>query len=113
MNEKKSYTWYESATGDLSSENLLSLRDETVSQLVELLWPGGTYYSRSPILELIAHGDPRKAAELAGALVEKYPPVRVLLRRDFRRNLYYLLDIPLEYLPSKLAEFTQDDNQPE
>lgn len=110
MTEKKVriLPWEMSATGSWGPETgIFLLRDEAISQLVEILWEHGIHVQNTALVELIAHGNPRKAAELARGLVQKYPVVEISLRRDFGSVAAYLLETPLEQLPSQPSEYPQ------
>lgn len=107
MNEKvRILPWDISATGSWGpNSGIFLLRDQEVSQLIESLWGYGSHVQNTALIELIAHGNPRKAAEIARGLVIKYPVVEISLRRDLGPIAEYLLKTPLEALPSNLSEY--------
>jgi hypothetical protein len=103
------YPWSLSATGDWSPDTgLFELRDRTPEELVELLWEPGIYVQNSAIVELMAHGNPRKAAALARELVKKHPIAEKSIREGFKRAADYLLKAPLDNLPSKPEEYPRN-----
>ena len=105
----KVYSWDLSATHDWNPETeLLNLRDLSPEELVKWLNSDGTdyYVQCSAILELIRHGCPRKAAELARALVEADPAVQESMVLKFSEPVCIsMLTTPLEHIPLDPMEF--------
>lgn len=104
------YSWDESATRQWGPESgLYALRDDTPDDLAHLLWEPGISVQNSAIVELMAHGNPRKAAEVARALVTHYPVTERSIRTFFGLETGdYLLLLPLALLPSSPEEYPQD-----
>jgi hypothetical protein len=104
-------SWDVSATGNWCPRTgLHELRDRSPSELAEWLWEWGSYPQNSAIIELIAHGNPRKAAELARALVAAYPITEDSIRRELAELADYLLTAPLESIPGSPSEFPSGAN---
>lgn len=104
------YGWDTSATGSWSVESgLHKLRDDAPEDLAEILWAWGIHVQNTAMYELIAHGNPRKAAEVARALVEAHPIVEKSIREGFGDEMAkYLLRTKLTTIPSCPAEFPRD-----
>lgn len=99
------YPWDVSATGSWSVDSgLLRLRDDDIPTLTEWLWENGGNVQISAIQELLAHGNQRKAAELAKSLVENYPVVEASLKTGLGALAQILLTTSLEKFPSKPSE---------
>jgi hypothetical protein len=103
------YSWEESATRQWGLDSgLYALRDDKPDDLAHILWKPGISVQNSAIIELMAHGNPRKAAEVARALVTNYPVTEQSIRAGFGPDLSdYLLLLPLELLPSSPEEYPQ------
>jgi hypothetical protein len=98
------YDWNESATGYWSIDTgLHRLRDEPVSGLVSDLWNFRVYQSAS--IELLAHGNPRKAAELAREIRAQHIVEGHKIREQYGVLAELMFDVPLEQLPSKPEEY--------
>lgn len=107
--EVKIYPWTLSATGLWGEETgLFRLRDENPAHLVPSLWVCGTKAQNSAILELTCHGNPRKAAEVARALVEQHSVCERSIRAAFPNIADDLLERPLDSLPSCPEEYPPD-----
>jgi len=106
------YPWSMSATGDWSPETgIYLLRDKTPEDLAEILWEPGIYVQNSAIVELIRHGNPRKAAEVARALVKAHPIVEKSIKEGFGEEFAnYLFKTQLDTLPSKPEEYDNGVN---
>lgn len=105
----KFYPWSVSVTGSWGPDTgIYYLRDLSPEELVDLLWEPGIHVQNTAIIELMAHGNPRKAAEVARALVEKHPIVEKSIREGFGDIADYLLRIPLEKIPSSPSEYPKD-----
>lgn len=104
------YPWEMSATGSWSPETgIFRLRDDTPEQLAELLWNPGSLVQNTAMVELMAHGNPRKAAQLARALVSQHPIAENSIREGFGpRTAEYLLKVPLERIPGTPSEYPKD-----
>lgn len=100
------YPWNLSATGSWSPDTgIYYLRDMSPEELADLLWEPGIHVQNTAIIELMAHGNPRKAAEVARALVKKHPVVEESIREGFKDMADYLLRDPLESIPSSPSEY--------
>lgn len=101
------YPWSMSSTGLWSLDTgIYELRDRSPEELVDLLWEPGISIQNTAIAELISHGNQRKAAEVARALVKKHSVVEISIREGFGEDMGdFLLKTPLEYIPSKPQEF--------
>lgn len=103
------FPWSMSATGQWSEETgLLKLRDDTIKELVEWLFPWGYIPQNTAIVELMAHGNLRRAAEFARNLVEAYPVCERSVRASFGETTDRLLNDDLESFPSKPEEFSPE-----
>lgn len=99
-------TWDESATGDWSiNTGLHRLRDDSPNNLAKWLWDNGIHVEVSGVIELLAHGNPRKAAEVARALVDQNIMFAHKIRAQYGELAPYLFDTPLEEMPSCPAEY--------
>ncbi len=100
------YGWGESATGNFGDDELLRLRDEHPSEIAQALWNPGRFVQTQALYELLAHGNPRKAAMVARNLVEQHPICENSLREDVGDEITdYLLKSQLLNLPSKPEEY--------
>ena len=104
------YPWDVSKTGDWSPDTgIYLLRDESPEVLASILWDNGIYVLNSAIIELMAHGNSRKAADVARILVRDYPIVENSIRENFgNEGGDYLLNVPLEDIPSCPEEYPSD-----
>ena len=103
-------SWEESATGDWSpSTGLYRLRDDTPQNLASWMWEQGKYVQRTATIELLAHGNPRKAAEFVRALADQHPLLRQKIRQDYDELSNLLFDTPLEQLPASPKEYSLID----
>jgi hypothetical protein len=102
--------WSVSVTGSWSSDTgLYHLRDASPEELADWLWEPGIHVQNTAIIELMAHGNPKKAAEVARALVENHPVVEKSIRNGFGdETADYLLKSPLENLPGSPSEYPKD-----
>lgn len=69
----KLYDWKDSATGDWSPETGLNrLRDDSPENLADWLWEQGSVVQATAAFELMAHGNPRKAAEFLRIMANQH-----------------------------------------
>jgi len=100
------YSWEKSATGDWSPDTgLYRLRDDSPTKLADWLWENGIRVQQTATIELMAHGNLRKAAELVRALAEQHPFQRPQIRDQYGCLSDVLFDSLLESLPSSPAEY--------
>ena|SRR4030067_238660 len=104
------YPWELSATDSWSPDTgIFELRDRTAAELADKLWEYGAFVQNTAIVELITHGNPRKAAEFARALVTEHPEVKNSVMECFGQDMFdYLLNSPLENIPSSPQEYPRD-----
>lgn len=104
------YPWDVSVTGSWSPDTgIYLLRDETPEKLAEILWKPGIHVQNTAIMELLAHGNPRKAAEVARALINAHPVVEKSIIEEFGEEMVdFLLKTKLELIPSKPEEYPSD-----
>lgn len=76
------YPWGMSATGSFDREDLGILRREKPKALAEALWPGGKEVRNLVLAEMIGHGVPRKAAEVARALITGHSEQAALIKKQ-------------------------------
>jgi len=110
MKEIVFYPWNLSKTGQWSPDTgLYYLRDNPPEQLAEwLLEMDDKMVQTSAIVELMVHGNPRKAAQIARIMVRRNPEVELPLRESFGELAEYFLDTNLELLPGSPAEYPKD-----
>lgn len=104
------YPWNLSQTGKWGSGTeeygLNLLRYKAPQELAELLWEPGRDVQQTAIIEIMAHGNPRKAAEVARELVRLHPAAERSLREDLQEpTTSFLLETPLRNIPSKPEEY--------
>jgi len=101
------YPWFQSITGSWSPDTgLYLLRDLEPEELVDLLWSVGSHVQNTALVELVAHGNPRKAATLARALIKRHPVAEKSIREFLGADMsQLLLDSPLHQLPTCPKEF--------
>ena len=101
------YPWNLSKTGDWSPDTgIYELRDRTPEELIPLLWENGIHVQNTAIAEIMAHGNPRKAAEVARALVKEHPIVEKSIRQGFGEEMgNFLLKVPLDRIPSRPQDY--------
>lgn len=103
------YPWNISKTGQWCRETgLYDLRDRSPEELANLLWEPGDAVQNSAIVELMFHGNPKKAAAFARELVRKHPVAEQTIRSSFSFIADYLLKAPLERLPGRPEEYPPD-----
>lgn len=105
--ELKIYPWNMSITGAWSLDTgILLLRDLSPEELSSLLWEYGIRVQNTAIVELIAHGNPRKASAFARKLVADHPEAIASIQESFGEEiLEMLLHRPLEKIPGSPEEF--------
>lgn len=109
MKELSIHPWSHSVTGEWSEDSgLLNLRDDDPATLSEELWPAGIGVQQTAVIELMAHGNPRKAAQLVRSLVEQHPDLKDTIRSQYAGLEEYLFDLPLDRLPSKPDEYPKN-----
>jgi hypothetical protein len=99
------YPWNLSSTGCWSSESLSELKNGMPEDLAEMLWEKGIYAQGAAMIELIEHGNPRKAAEVARVLVKNHPAAEDGFKKIFGSQLDLILRVPLDNLPSRPQEY--------
>ena len=100
------YPWSMSATGQWSIDTgLHKLRDCTANELADLLWEHGIFVQQTAVAEIVAHGNPRKAAEFLRALVSKHPDLTDKIRSQYRILEREFFDLPLSNLPGSPKEY--------
>jgi len=105
------YPWELSTTGAWGPDTgIFKLRDESPEELADLLWEPGIYVQNTAIIELMTHGNPRKAAAVARALVGKHPVAEQSIRNQFGDMANFLLEEPLENIPGSPQEYPRDIN---
>lgn len=104
------YPWERSVSVEWKNEaDLIFLRNAPVREIVEMIKCCSLGIQLHAVLELEIHGNRRKCAELARALTANSTMFEVALRAkldDFK--VRYLLEHPLELLPSKPSEFDRN-----
>lgn len=99
------YPWNLSKTGYWGPKTgLHELRDLDPDELAEWLCEPG-HVQNSAIAEIVAHGNPKKAAKLARALVHNHPVSEKSIREGFGEFANILLTFPLSSLPSEPKEY--------
>lgn len=97
-------SWDLSATGQWGIDTgLHALRDDSASDLVRPLYEGETYHTA--IMELVGHGHPRKAAEVARAIIDAHPETEEIMRSGLDSLAEQLLDAPLDLLPASPSDY--------
>jgi hypothetical protein len=82
------------------------LRDENPAKIAEAIWEPGVSVQKFTLIELLAHGNPRKAALVARNLVEQHPIAKAYLHKDFGDKMAdYFLKTDILKLPSKPDEY--------
>lgn len=104
------YPWNLSKTGQWSPETgIYYLRDNPPEQLAEwFLEMDDEMVLTSAIVELMVHGNPRKAAQIAQIMVQKNSDLEKSLRKSFGDLSEYFLDKDIELLPGSPAEYPKD-----
>lgn len=102
------YPWNLSRSGCWSPESLSELRDRTPGDLAEILFEEGVYSQAAAMIELIGHGNPRKAAEVVRIMVEKHPATEEGFKKIFGPELDFFLRVPLDKLPSRPQEYPDE-----
>lgn len=100
--------WNSSITGDWDIESgLHELRDLSVNDLSDDLWNGDDYYvTNSALLELIGHGNPRKAAAVAQDIVRKHGEAKEYILQGLGNDIgNRLLESNPQDLPSSPKEY--------
>jgi len=113
MGEKhiiKIYPWDISMTRQWSpASGLYRLRDDSPDKLARDLWEQGSYIQQSATVEMLAHGNPRKAAEFVRALEKNHPESKKDIRGRYSSSIEnYLFETPLDLLPSDPSEYPLD-----
>lgn len=106
------YPWNLSVTGLWSPDTgIYELRDREPEELADLLLESGIDVQNAAIVELAKHGNPRKAAEVARALVKKHPISEKSIRKGFGNDTGdFLLNAPLYSIPNNPQEYPGDIN---
>lgn len=109
----KFYPWNISATGswsvDTGLHHLHQLRDLGPKALAALLWTPGIYVRNTAIIELMMHGNPQKAAQVARELVEQHPICEKSIQDELGTAIAnYLLVFPLDQIPRTPEEYSAD-----
>ena len=100
------YPWDRSSTGFWDVESgLPDLRDKPAEVLAKALLSGGSHVQNTAIVELMTHGNPRKAAAVARELIKQHPIAIDSIMRDFGLFKKLLLEVPLANIPSKPEEY--------
>lgn len=107
------YPWNMSATREFDQKELRKIRDEEPKVLAEVLWPGGKAVRNRALIELIAHGNPRKAAEVTRAQTTEHPKQTTLIKKQLEeafgsKAARMLLTQNLSSIPSSPKEFPPD-----
>ena len=98
--------WEESATGEWGPDTgLYRLRDDSPADLARWLWEQGRGVQVTATIELLAHGNPRKAGEFVRALTHQNVMLSHKIRAQYGELANYLFDTPLEEMPSCPAEY--------
>jgi len=97
--------WSISATNQWSDEEMSWLRNENPSEMVEPLWGAGRSVQNFALMEMVAHGNYRKAAALSRAMVSAHPECKRSISEDCGPDMAkILLEENLLKLPSKPSE---------
>lgn len=100
----KIYPWSMSITGMWGPDTgLYALRDEQAEQIAEMIWPAGIGVQQSAVVELLAHGNIRKAAQLVRALAGQHPELSEKIRSQYQ-GMEKLFDAPLEDFPETFKD---------
>jgi hypothetical protein len=98
--------WDESKTGQFGQRELLRLRDEHPSVLAESLWAPGAFVQGVVVKELLAHGNPQKAALVCRELVGARPVTETTLRDAVGDKVVdFLLQADVRVLPRTPDEY--------
>lgn len=98
--------WEISVTGAWNVDSgILLLRDKTVEELTDLLRDCGNYVQQTGVMEILEHGSPRKAAELARRLVGDHPEYQMLYAHFGEGVNRLLFSTPLDNLPNSPSEY--------
>jgi hypothetical protein len=99
------YPWNLSTTGYWSPESLSELKDRTPEDLAEILFERGVCVQGAAMIELIEHGNPRKAAEVVRIMVKNHSATEEGFKRILGPELDFFLRVPLDKLPSRPQEY--------
>lgn len=112
MERRKTITifpWSVSATGLWGpNTGIYNLRDETSEQIAD--WFGEVkdlVVIDSGLVEIMAHGNPRKSAEIARLLIEEHPEMEKRLKAEWGEEMCdFLLEGDLKDIPGKPSEYS-------